>query len=222
MSPGEIFNQDATLGFVADDDRHRLMVAMADLAYERDYTEIGEDQIEARAGLPPGTFAAHFASKQECIVHAYDASLQQTFMATAAAYARVSGDWTRASVAALDAFLTFVSNVPTLTHLSVIVGPQVSDAARAFNENAPLYFADFLRPGYAEAEQRYGAMPPLETITQIISGGLLDLIRRYCVERRVPEIREAHGAISVLLGSVLVGPEAALEALRAYEAERDA
>lgn len=216
----EPFSQDAADGFVVRDDRDRLMVAMADLAYERDYAEITAEQVEARAGVAPGRFAETFDSAEECVVSAYDASVQQSFAAAVAAFARAGGEWAPAGVAALEALLTFMVHAPTLAHLACVVSPQVGEAARAYNDQAPMFFADFLRPGYVEAERLHGSLPPLELMAQIVAAGIHDLVRRFCLDRRETQLMEAHSAIAMLVIAPLLGPETALRTLREHEARR--
>lgn len=70
---------------VADSQRRRLIAAMTHVAASKGYTRTTVVDVVAEAGVAKPTFYEHFADKQACLIAAYDAAIEATMSAAAAA-----------------------------------------------------------------------------------------------------------------------------------------
>src|SRR3954463_3168983 len=60
---------------VAESQRERLLVAMADAVAEKGYAHAAVADVIERAGVSRRTFYEHYANKEECFLAAYDAGV---------------------------------------------------------------------------------------------------------------------------------------------------
>ncbi len=192
--------------FVASTERERLMVALAELSIERGYAETTVAQVAEHAELDEATFLAHFASKEECLLAAYDAAVDQAFSAAVRAYGNTPGSWAQATHAALRRLLDLLADTPALTNLCVVEAYHSGDRVFARRQRALSLFSTFLEPGYSEA--REGARPT-RLMSELIAGGVFDIIHEHTLEQRLDQLPQALPAVTVLTLSPFVGNDEA-------------
>ena len=61
---------------VAESQRERLLVAMADATAAKGYANVAVADVIERAGVSRRSFYEHFANKEECFLAAYDAGVE--------------------------------------------------------------------------------------------------------------------------------------------------
>lgn len=181
------------------------MVALAELSSEQGYAETTIEQISARADLDEASFRAHFASKEECLLAAYDTAVDQAFNAAMRAYGSTPGTWAQATHAALRRLLELLADTPALTNLCVVEAYHSGDRVFDRRQRALALFATFLEPGYSEAEGR----PPTRLMSELIAGGVFDIIHRHTLQQRLDQLPAALPAVTVLTLSPFVGNDEA-------------
>ncbi len=82
--------------------RERLLNAMLDEVTSHGYAGTSIENVCARAGVAPETFAANFSSKEQCFLAAFDSLLHQLVAHTISAYHASSGAWPERLRAALS------------------------------------------------------------------------------------------------------------------------
>ncbi|MHB8660018.1 MAG: TetR/AcrR family transcriptional regulator [Solirubrobacteraceae bacterium] len=97
--------------------RRRLLAAITTLVAERGYPDTTITETVRWASVSPNVFYEHFATKQECLLAAYDV-FAQTLLTQLMTQVSSTGDW--------HSFLTTAAN----TYLSALDADR--DAARAF------------------------------------------------------------------------------------------
>jgi AcrR family transcriptional regulator len=192
--------------FVARTTRERLMVALAELSAEQGYVDTTIAQVAARAGTNETTFLSHFASKEECLLAAYDAAVDQAFSAAMRAYGSTPGTWAQATHAALRQLLEFLRDTPALTRLCVVEAYHSGDRVFDRRQRAMDLFTTFLEPGYAEAAEDG---PPTRLMSELIAGGVFDIIHKHTLQQRLDQLPLALPAITVLTLSPFVGNDEA-------------
>lgn len=191
--------------FVARTKRERLMVALAELSSEQGYAETTVAQIAERAELGQDDFYAHFAGKEECLLAAYDAAVDQAFSAAMRAFGSTPGTWAQATHAALRRLLDFLADTPALTNLCVVEAYHTGDRVFPRRQRALSLFSTFLEPGYSEAQNE----PPTRLMSELIAGGVFDIIHKHTLERRLDQLPDALPAVTVLTLSPFVGNDEA-------------
>lgn len=182
------------------------MVALAELSIEQGYADTTIEQIAARAELDEATFRGHFASKEECLLAAYDAAVDQAFSAAMRAYGSTPGTWAQATHAALRRLLEFLADTPALTNLCVVEAYHSGDRVFDRRQRALSLFTTFLEPGYSEAD---ADGPPTRLMSELIAGGVFDIIHKHTLQRRLDQLPAALPAVTVLTLSPFVGNDEA-------------
>jgi AcrR family transcriptional regulator len=193
-------------GFVSHDEREWLLGLFAELVAERGYEEVKLADLAERAGLDLASVQAYFACEEDCALAATDASTAQCFSAVAEAFMSTPGDCPRAAHAALDAMLRFMASVPAFVQLGLADLPRLSPRAAAHRRGYLDQFAEFLGPGFAAAPE----LPPQpELISQLIAGGIYEIIAKHLVEGRLDQLPDALPAVSFLTVALFFGVEEA-------------
>lgn len=179
--------------FVPGDEREELLLVFAQLTYERGYELVRLSDVATRADLPLATVLDYWDSEEACALDALRAGSEQTFAVVARAFMSVPGDCPAAAHRSLAALLGFMAASPALASLSILVPPLLSTRAAARHTSVLDVFAEFLGPGFAAM----GHPPPRpEVVSQIITGGIFEVLRRHAVESRLHELPAALPAVS--------------------------
>lgn len=181
------------LTFVPADEREELLLAFADLVYERGYDLVRLGDVPERAGLPPESVDRYWKTEEACVLDALQAGAEQTFAAVAQAFMSAPGDCAAAAHRSLAVLLGFMAASPALASLSILAPGVLSPRAAARHKGVLDVFAEFLGPGFAAM----GHVPPRpELVSQIITGGIFEILRRHALERRLHELPDALPAVS--------------------------
>lgn len=192
--------------FLARDEREQLLERFARLVYEQGFALTRLSDLADATGVPLATIRHYWESEAACVVEGLEASSQQMFRLVAAAFMSSPGDCALAAHRALGAMLHAMADSPTFVHLAVIVLPTIgADSARQHKSMLDL-FAQFLGPGFAAM----GYAPPRpEIVSQIVTGGIFEVLRRHAIEGRIAELPDCLPAISHVCVAAFFGlPEA--------------
>ncbi len=171
--------------YVAQNQRERLIRALAGCLYERGFDETTISMVSKRAGVSKGDFYKQFESKDDCFLVAYDDAVK-------GAYARVveacagSEDWATRVLDALAALLDHLAAHPAQARLALVEGLRVGKGAYDRYQDALLGFVPRLREG-APAPAG-GAVPP-EATDEAVVGGIASLLSRRVVDGDVERLR---------------------------------
>ncbi len=182
------------------------MVALAELSLEQGYSNTTAAQVAARARLDDALFFAFFASTDDCLLAAYDAAFDQAMAAALEAFDAQPQPWAQAAHAALAAFLGFVAETPAFVHLCVVESHHCGGRAFAHRQRALGRFMGLLQPDAATIAGR----PATPVTSELIAGGVFDVIHRHTFENRLPLLPEALPTVTVLTLAPFVGRTEAL------------
>jgi AcrR family transcriptional regulator len=171
---------------VAQNQRERLIGALAECLYEHGFDETTISMVSKCAGVSKGDFYKQFESKDECFLVAYDDAVQ-------AIYARVTGacgeseDWATRVLAGLAALLGHLAQEPAQARLVLVEGLRVGKGVYDRYQDALLSYVPHLREG-APAPPG-GAVPP-EATEEAVVGGIASLLSRRVLAGGVERLGE--------------------------------
>ena len=179
--------------FIAENQRERLLAAIADSLDEHGYDRTTVAAISGRAGVSKSDFYRHFANKDECFFAAYDEAVERLRGEVLAACAG-GGEWAEGVCAGLGAALTGLAAEPAWANLLLVeglrAGPGVSERFQCAVES----FVPYLRDG---APAGTSAGRPPEAADEAVVGGIASLLGRRVLagetarlERFFPELAE--------------------------------
>jgi AcrR family transcriptional regulator len=155
-----------------DEDRERLLAAIAKAAGEQGYEGVTVERVARYAGLPPATFAAHFENTEQAMLAAYDSFLERLW-ADAASACQGAGLWPDRVKAAVGAILESLVEASSLARAFVVEAATASLAGAERQVAAMDRFASLLREGrgvYPQAD----ALP--EATERALVGGLASIV----------------------------------------------
>jgi AcrR family transcriptional regulator len=136
---------------VAESQRGRMLVAMAEAVAERGYARTAVADVIERARVSRRTFYEHFANKQECFLAAYDAGVDLLLGAIDRAVAAAGPDLRAGATAGTRAYLEALAANPAFARTFLIevlaAGPDALARRAAVHER----FADQLAGVVEEA-----------------------------------------------------------------------
>jgi AcrR family transcriptional regulator len=128
-------------GFVAANQRERILSAVAQATAELGYADMSVEAIIARAGVSRRTFYEHFKNKEDAFLAAYDAAVRRVVRHVQRAYLQQTTALERLR-AGIGAYLQFLASDPEIARMSIVevlaAGPRAlarrNDALRLFAE----------------------------------------------------------------------------------------
>ncbi len=160
-----------TKRFVVRNQRERMLAATAQAVAERGYAHTNVADIIAIARVSRRTFYEHFRDKDECLLAAYDAVVQQLFRAVSQAYL-AERDWSDRIHAGLVALAEFVVDEPDFARMCFLEAPLALAAGRKRRADAMALFATFLEP----RQGRPAEFDTPDLAIEVIVGGLYEVI----------------------------------------------
>lgn len=153
--------------FVADNQRGRIMRAMADTVADRGYGESTVADAIKHAGVSRKTFYDHFKNKEDCFLATYDAVVDHLSVVAIQAYS-AENTWTDGVRGALRACLDFLSSEPALGRIALVeilaAGPQALERYdKALRRFIPLIEA-------GREESQFSSELPSKVSEEIIGG----------------------------------------------------
>lgn len=191
-----------TREFVEQDQRERLLAAIAGSLREHGYDETTVSLIGSRARVSKSDFYRHFASKEECFVAAYEEAVERLRARLVTACDR-DGDWADRVCAGLAEVLSCLAEEPDWANLLLVEGLRAGPAVYGRFQVALESFLPRLREGAPRPKRGREAPPEFD---EAVLGGVVSLIahetlagRAGSLEKIFPEVAEF--ALSPYLGS---------------------
>ncbi len=160
-----------------DEERERIVAAIAKAASERGYARLKIDQVVRYAGVSRAAFDSHFTSKEQGIVAAQDAFLERLWLEVEGA-CDVDQEWPVNVRLTMDAVLAYIVETSALARVFAVEAGAASMAAHERQFATMESFADLLREGRRHYPQTAEMPPEMERvlvggIASIVSGRLL-------------------------------------------------
>jgi len=160
--------------FVAQNQRERLLVALAECLEERGYDGTTVSTIGKRAGVSKSDFYKQFESKDACFIAAYDDAVERVRARVLEACPE-SEDWPTRVLGGLTALLDFFAAEPAQAALVLVEGLRAGRGVYDRYQGALQSFLPYLRSG---APEPAGAKPPPEATDEAVIGGIASLLGR--------------------------------------------
>jgi AcrR family transcriptional regulator len=159
--------------FIAENQRGRLIAAIAEALDEKGYGGTTVAAVATRAGVSKSDFYAHFASKDQCFFAAYDAAVECLREEVLVA-SRGRGEWAERICAGLAAALADLTAEPARANLLLVEGLRAGSGVCDRFQAAVESFVLCLRDG---APRVAGVARPPEADEAVI-GGVASLLGR--------------------------------------------
>ncbi|HKT83723.1 MAG TPA: TetR/AcrR family transcriptional regulator [Solirubrobacterales bacterium] len=172
--------------FVAQNQRERLLAALAECLEEKGYERTTVSMIGKRAGVSKSDFYKHFESKDACFVAAYDDAVERIRARVKEACAERE-DWGSGVVAALDSLLRFFEAEPAQAQLVLVEGLRAGRGVYDRYQVALQGFVPLLQDG---APAPAGGERPPEATDEAVVGGIASLLARRVLAGEVKKMRK--------------------------------
>ncbi len=179
--------------FVAQNQRGRLLAAIAESLDEHGYDKTTVAAISRRARVSKSDFYRHFRSKDECFVAAYDNSVEQLREAVSTACGGKE-EWALGICDGLAAALASFATQPAQANLLLVEGLRAGPGVYGRFQIAVESFVPYLRNGAPTGTRN--SRPP-EAADEAVVGGIASLLGRRVlageterVEQFFPELAE--------------------------------
>jgi AcrR family transcriptional regulator len=204
--------------FVAQNQRDRLLSAVADVVSAAGYGDMSVEDVIVTAGVSRRTFYEHFKNKDDAFLAAYDQIVELLLGQVRAAYLSEE-DFIGRLRAGLGAFLELLAREPAFARMCIVeVAAAGIEAVRRRNET----MATFARLIDENARDLETPLAPSPLTGETIVGGIFEVVYTRVVQG---EIRSLPELLPDLLYSALLpymGPEIAADEYRRMLSERSA
>lgn len=171
--------------FVAQNQRERLLAALAECLEEKGYERTTVASIGTRAGVSKSDFYKQFESKDACFVAAYDDAVERIRVRVQEACAERK-DWGSGVVDALDALLLLFEAEPAQAQLVLVEGLRAGRGVYDRYQVALQSFVPYLRDG---APAPAGGERPPEATDEAVVGGIASLLARRVLAGETKKMR---------------------------------
>jgi AcrR family transcriptional regulator len=202
--------------FVAQNQRDRILAAVAEACSAEGYGEMSVEDIIAEAGVSRRTFYEHFKNKEHAFLAAYDAVVVQLF-------GRVNGAVESAETlqdkirAGLSAFLGFLASEPAFARMCIVDVLAAGPEAVARRDGAMRGFSQLILEN-VRAEIGNDAPPALDVIAETVVGGIYEVVYARVLHREFDELPRLVPDLVYVLLLPFIGQRAALAEYRRLEA----
>jgi AcrR family transcriptional regulator len=189
---------------VAENQRERILAAVADVTSAASYTEMTVEDIIVTAGVSRRTFYEHFKNKDDAFLAAYEEASGRLLAAVRAAYESRQGFAERMS-AGIEAFLFLLAADPAFARMCIVEVMAAGPEAVARRNEAMRAFAALIEEN---ARERLAESPPSDLTAETVVGGIYDVVYTRILRG---ETRELPSLAPDLVETALVhylGPEA--------------
>jgi AcrR family transcriptional regulator len=176
---------------VAEIQRQRILVAMADVCAERGAPEVTVAHIVARSGVSRRTFYELFSDREQCLLDALDQAIARASAAVLPAYEQ-PGRWRERVRVGLAALLAFFDEEPATARLCVVESLGAGPQALERRTRIVRALIDVVDEGRREARGK--APPPLAA--EGVVGAVLAVLHARLTQRS-PQL------LSSLLGDLM-------------------
>jgi AcrR family transcriptional regulator len=160
--------------FIAEHQRERLLVAIADSLDEHGYDGTTVSAIAGRAGVSKSDFYRHFGSKDECFFAAYDGAVERLRADVVSACAD-EDEWAQGVCAGLGAALAGLTAEPGQANLMLVEGLRAGPGVYGRFQVAVESFVPYLRD---RAPEGTAAGRPSGAADEAVVGGIASLLGR--------------------------------------------
>jgi AcrR family transcriptional regulator len=202
--------------FVAQNQRDRILAAVADACSAKGYGEMSVEDIIAAAGVSRRTFYEHFKNKEHAFLAAYDAVVAQLLQ-------RVNGavesapDLPDKVRAGLGAFLGFLANEPAFARMCVVDVLAAGPEAVARRDGAMRGFSQLILENVRTVIGD-DAPPALDVIAETVVGGIYEVVYARVLRREFDQLPRLLPDLVYALLLPFMGQRAALAEYRRLEA----
>lgn len=154
--------------FVAQDQRARMIDAMADVVAEHGYTEATVAHVLEEAKVSRRTFYEHFTDKEDCFLAAYDAVVSELMEQIGAAIV-CDDEWPVRVRTGMAAFLGFLVAEPAFARMCLVESLAAGPDALARYVAAVRSLIPYLQEG-REYAAHVEELP--ETLEETLAGGV--------------------------------------------------
>jgi len=172
--------------YVEQNQRERLLAALAECLAERGYDQTTVSAIGKRAGVSKSDFYRQFESKDVCFVAAYDDAVERIRERVFAACAG-GRDWGAGVLAALTALLELLAAEPAQTQLVLVEGLR---AGRGVYDRYQAALQSFVAPLADGAPSPPGGAPPPQATDEAVVGGIASLLGRRTLAGETAQLPE--------------------------------
>ena len=184
---------------VAESQRERLLVAMADATATKGYANVAVADVIERAGVSRRSFYEHFSNKEECFLAAYDAGVEALLDAIGDAEASADGllEGARAGTAV---YLQLLADNPAFARTFLIEVLGAGPAALARRDAVHERFAQRLAEAHAAIVAEIGTPAGLPMPAPYIFRAAVGAIHELVIDRL---LKEGAQALPDLLDAIL-------------------
>jgi AcrR family transcriptional regulator len=133
---------------VAESQRERMLVAMADAVAEKGYANVAVADVIERAKVSRRSFYEHYANKEECFLAAYDAGVEGMLEELRRVEREAGGDRPAGARAQTAAYLQLLADNPAFARTFLIEVLAAGPAALTRRDAVHERFAQRLAEGY--------------------------------------------------------------------------
>jgi AcrR family transcriptional regulator len=184
---------------VAESQRDRMLVAMADGVAEKGYVHVAVADVIDRAGVSRRTFYEHYANKEECFLAAYDAGVAGMLDAIAEAEEAAGaqdGGLLLSARAGAETYLQLLADNPAFARTFLIEVLAAGPAALARRDAVHERFAQRLADGFRVIADRSGGLAePPPYIFRAAVGAIHELVIERLLEHGAETLPELLGPI---------------------------
>jgi len=203
--------------FVAQNQRDRILAAVADACAAKGYVEMSVEDIIAAAGVSRRTFYEHFKNKEHAFLAAYEAVLGQLFQRVTGAV-DAAPDLTDKVRVGLAAFLGFLANEPAFAKMCIVDVLAAGPEAVARRDGAMRAFAQVITDN-ARAVLGDGGPPSLDLMAETVVGGIYEVVYARVLRGELDELPRLLPDLVYAVLLPYVGPEQATAFHRRLSAE---
>jgi AcrR family transcriptional regulator len=192
---------------VLENQRRRLMDAVAAISREKGYAGLTVSGIARRARVSHKTFYEHFSDRHEAFLSTYEHGCDEAFAVSAHAYGAHEHDWPRAVRAGLEELLDWLAARPPQAHLGFVAFLAIGADAHRIRYRALRKFGVALAPGYERASK----VPAIAG--EAIAGGIFEIIAEEILRGRAERL-QALLLLTYVTLAPFIGPQEAVRIAR--------
>jgi TetR/AcrR family transcriptional regulator len=172
--------------FVVQRQRERILDAVTNLTALNGYIGLTVEEIAAEASVSLQAFYAHFESKEDAFLVAYELGHARGLSLVERAFA-AAPDWRNGIRDGLDTLLGYLASEPSFAHLSLLHTPIATPRAAELSTKGLAAYTQLLAAWLEEVPKR-NRPPPIAI--DATAGALHELFLHYAAESRTCELPE--------------------------------
>jgi len=172
--------------FVAENQRERILAAVADVVSAASYAEMTVEGIIVTAGVSRRTFYEHFKNKDDAFLAAYDEAAGRLLTAVRAAYESREGFADRVRTG-ISTFLALLAADPAFARMCIV---EVMAAGPEAVQRRNVAMGSFAEMIDENARELLEESPPSSITAETVVGGIYDVIYTRIQRGEVRELPE--------------------------------